>query len=113
MCKLKAFKVRKQEHIQKTCNIFFLSCFCLFVASTTVRIYVYNDLAVKNGDLKSTFESQKALEEEIASLKYQEATLSNMSFVESEAKKLGFIAMEDKLMTLDASSTGVVASLTR
>ncbi len=113
MCKIKYFKVRKQEHIHKTCNILFLTCFCLFVASTVVRIYFYNDLAVKNGDLRGTYESQIALEEEIASLKYEEAALSNMSYVEAEASKLGFIAMEERLMTLDASSTGVVASLTR
>jgi len=76
-------------------------------------MYFYNDLAIKNRDLKGSFDSQLALEEEITILKYEDSGLSSMKYVESEALKLGFVPMEERLMTLDLSSAGQVASLAR
>lgn len=76
-------------------------------------MYFYNDLAVKNRDLKGSFDAQLALEEEITLLKYQDSELSSISYVESQALKMGFTPMNERLATLDLSSTGQVASLAR
>jgi len=76
-------------------------------------MYFYNDLAIKNRDLKGAFDSQLTLEEEITLLKYEDSELSSMKYVESEALKMGFKPMKERLMTLDLSSAGQVASLSR
>ncbi|KKT07314.1 MAG: hypothetical protein UV84_C0001G0150 [candidate division WWE3 bacterium GW2011_GWF2_43_18] len=60
-------------------------------------MYFYNDLAVKNRDLKGSSDTQLALEEEITMLKYEDSELSSMSYVESEAAKMGFLPMEERL----------------
>ena len=106
-------RIDKQEKIQRTCNLVFFSCCALFLSSTVARMYFYNDLAVKNRDLKGSSDTQLALEEEITMLKYEDSELSSMSYVESEAAKMGFSPMEERLMTLDLSSSGQVASLAR
>ncbi len=88
-------------------------CCLLLVTSTVARIYFYNDLAVKNRDLRGIFERQAALQEEIALLRYEDSMLSSMEYVEAEAMKLGFVPMQERLISFDISSSGQVASLAR
>jgi len=85
----------------------------MLVGSTVARIYFYNDLAVKNRDLKGVFDRQAELQEEIALLKYEDSMLSSIEYIESEAVKLGFVPLQERLISLDISSSGQVASLSR
>lgn len=88
-------------------------CCLLLVTSTVARIYFYNDLAVKNRDLKGIFDRQTALEEEITLLRYEDSILSSIEYVEAESTKLGFVPLQERLISLDISSSGQVASLAR
>ncbi|GIW69975.1 MAG: hypothetical protein KatS3mg101_0722 [Patescibacteria group bacterium] len=106
-------KVNKQEKIRKICNLVFVLCCFMLVGSTVARIYFYNDLAVKNRDLKGVFDRQAELQEEIALLKYEDSMLSSIEYIESEAVKLGFVPLQERLISLDISSSGQVASLSR
>jgi hypothetical protein len=106
-------RIDKLEKKQKTVNLIFFSCCAIFLSSIAARMYFYNDLAVKNRDLKGSFDTQLALEEEITLLKYQDSELSSMSYVESQAVNMGFTPMKERLATLDLSSAGQVASLAR
>ncbi len=106
-------KVNKQEKIRKICSFVFVVCCLLLVTSTIARIYFYNDLAVKNRDLKGIFDRQTLLEDEITLLRYEDSMLSSIEYVEAEAAKLGFVPLQERLISLDISSSGQVASLAR
>lgn len=106
-------RLNKQEKINKIVSIVFIFCFGIFIFSTIARIYFYNDLAVKNQVLKSSYDNQALLEEEITALTYEDSGLSSVSYIEKEAIKKGFVSMKERLISLDISSTGQVASLTR
>ena len=106
-------KVNKQEKIRKICNVVFAVCCGLLATSTAARIYFYNDLAVKSRELKGIFDRQATLEEEIALLRYEDSMLSSIEYVEAEAAKLGFVPLQERLISLDISSSGQVASLAR
>jgi hypothetical protein len=106
-------RINKQEKITKICNFSFVTFCGLFILSTVARIYFYNDLAVKNQDLKSSYDNQALLEEEITALRYEDSRLSSVAFIEAEAFKKGFVVMKDRLVSLDISTSGQVASLAR
>lgn len=108
MCKLE-----KKEKINRLCSLFFyLSCF-IFVLSITGRVYFFNDLAVKNRDLKNSYDRQVALEEEISRLKYEDSRVSSASFIEQKALKMGFMPMNKPLVSIETTLSDRVASLSR
>lgn len=103
-------KQRKQIKLFKL--IFVLSAFAFF-GSLGFKIYVSNDLAVKNQDLRSVYDKQAALEEEISMLQYRDSQVSSIKYVEERALQMGYVPMKDDLISLDLHAPIQVASLSR
>lgn len=97
----------------KTWKITFFASLVIFVLALGTKLFMCGFLAVKNGELESTFVARGCLKKEISDLRYESSRLSRMRSIEERAKQMGFIEMDEGLLTLDINASDQVAVLTQ
>lgn len=97
--------IKKTTKLDKISKIIMTCSIIAFAASLFIQMYMCNQMAIKNSELRSISEKRKDLATEISTLSYEDESLSSLKYVDTHAKEMGFVKLNSKILSLSQASS--------